>query len=76
MAMVAYPDNFNKMINLVIRLNNSFRRFKHAQEKLGKEIRNLSHKKEKDPDTIDWQTNGAFKREKKGQFKKEKGKKS
>jgi hypothetical protein len=30
MAMVAYPESFNKMINLAVRLNDSFRRFKHA----------------------------------------------
>jgi hypothetical protein len=52
MAVVTYPDNFNEIINLTIRLNNSFKRLEHAQEKLGKKIRNSSHKKEKDPDTI------------------------
>jgi hypothetical protein len=73
--VVAYPDNFNKMINLAIRLNNSFRRLEHAQEKLGKRIRNPNYKKERDPDTIDWQVNSAFKKRKKGQFKKGKEKK-
>jgi hypothetical protein len=73
--VIAYPDNFNKMINLAIRLNNSFRRLKHAQEKLSKGIRNLSHKKERDPDAMNWQINNAFKKGKKGQFKKGKGKK-
>jgi hypothetical protein len=29
-AMIAYPDNFNEMINLTIRLNNSFKRLEHA----------------------------------------------
>jgi hypothetical protein len=28
--VIAYPDNFDEMINLAIRLNNSFRRFEHA----------------------------------------------
>jgi hypothetical protein len=53
MAVIAYPDNFDKMINLAIRLNDSFRRLEHAQEKLGKGIRNPSHKKERDPDAMD-----------------------
>jgi hypothetical protein len=75
MTVIAYSDNFDKMINLIIRLDNNFRRFKHAQEKLSKGIRNPSHKKEKDPDIIDWQVSDAFKREKKGQFKKGKEKK-
>jgi hypothetical protein len=66
MAMVAYPDNFDKMINLIIRLDNSFRRLEHAQEKLDKGIRNLSHKKERNPDIMDWQASGAFKKGKKG----------
>jgi hypothetical protein len=44
-AVVAYPDNFEEMINLAVRLDNSFRRLKHAQEKPGKGVRNLSHKK-------------------------------
>jgi hypothetical protein len=39
-------------------------------------MRNLSHKKKRDPDTMDWQASNAFKKEKKGQFKKEKRKKS
>jgi hypothetical protein len=52
--MVAYPDNFNEMINLVIRLNDSFRRLEHAQEKLGKKIRNPSYKKDRNPDIMDW----------------------
>jgi hypothetical protein len=52
-AMITYPDNFNEIINLVIRLNNSFKRLEHAQEKSGKKIRNPSHKKKKNPDTID-----------------------
>jgi hypothetical protein len=30
MAMIAYPESFDEMINLTIRLNDSFRRFKHA----------------------------------------------
>jgi hypothetical protein len=63
------------MINLAVRLNDSFRRFKHAQEKPSKGIRNPNYKKEKDPDIIDWQISNAFKREKKGQFKKGKSKK-
>jgi hypothetical protein len=75
MAVVTYPDNFNKIINLVIYLDNSFKRLEHAQKKPGKKIRNPSHKKEKDPNTIDWQTSNAFKRGKKGQFKKGKKKK-
>jgi hypothetical protein len=48
---------------------------KYYQEKLSKGMRNSSHKKEKDLNVMDWQVNGAFKRGKKGQFKKEKGKK-
>jgi hypothetical protein len=75
MAVVAYPDNFDKMINLAVRLDDSFRRLKHAQEKLGKEVRNPSHKKERDSDTIDWQASDAFKKGKKDQFRKEKDKK-
>jgi hypothetical protein len=73
--VIIYSDNFNKIINLAIRLNDNFRRLEHAQEKLNKEIRNLSHKKKRDPDAIDWQANGAFKKEKKSQFKKRKEKK-
>jgi hypothetical protein len=30
MAVVAYPESFDKMINLAIRLNNSFRRLEYA----------------------------------------------
>jgi hypothetical protein len=30
MAVVAYPDNFDKMINLAVRLNDSFKRFEYA----------------------------------------------
>jgi hypothetical protein len=63
--VIAYPDNFNEMINLAIRLNDSFRRLEHAQEKPGKEIRNPSYKKEKDSNAMDWQANGAFKKRKK-----------
>jgi hypothetical protein len=73
--VMVYPDNFEEMINLTIRLDDSFRRLEHAQKKLGKGIRNFSHKKERDPDIMDWQASDAFKREKKGQFKKGKGKK-
>jgi hypothetical protein len=51
-TVIAYPDNFDKIINLAIRLNDSFRRLEHAQEKLNKKIGNPSHRKEKDPDTI------------------------
>jgi hypothetical protein len=51
--VIVYPDNFDEMINLVIRLNDSFRRLEYVQEKSGKKIRNPSHKKERDPDTID-----------------------
>jgi hypothetical protein len=74
-AMIAYPNNFNEIINLVIRLDDSFRRLEHAQEKPGKKIRNPNYKKKRDPDIIDWQTNNAFKKKKKGQFKKGKEKK-
>jgi hypothetical protein len=28
--VVVYPENFNKIINLTVRFNDSFRRFKHA----------------------------------------------
>jgi hypothetical protein len=63
------------MINLAVRLDNSFRRLEHAQEKLSKGIRNFSYKKEKNLDAINWQANRAFKKKKKNQFKKEKGKK-
>ena len=75
MAIIAYPESFDKMINLTVRFNNSFKRLKHVQKKSGKGIRNPSHKKKRNPDIIDWQTNNAFKRRKKGQFKKEKRKK-
>jgi hypothetical protein len=74
--VIAYPDNFNEMINLIIRLDNNFRRLEYAQEKLSKRVRNPSHKKKRDPDVMDWQANDAFKKGKKGQFKKGKGKKS
>jgi hypothetical protein len=74
-AVVAYPDNFDKIINLAIRLNNNFKRLEHAQEKPGKEIRNPSYKKEKNPDTMNWQASNAFKKGKKSQFKKRKDKK-
>jgi hypothetical protein len=74
-TVVTYPDNFDKMINLAIRLDDSFRRLEYAQEKPGKKIRNPSHKKERDPDAMDWQASGAFKKKKKGQFKKGKEKK-
>jgi hypothetical protein len=53
MTVITYPDNFNEIINLAICLNNSFRRLEYAQEKLGKEIRNLNYKKERDLDTMD-----------------------
>jgi hypothetical protein len=72
MAVIAYPDNFNEIINLVIRLNNSFKRLEHAQEKLDKEIRNPNYKKKKNLDTMDWQANNAFKKKKKANLKKEK----
>jgi hypothetical protein len=74
-TVVAYPDNFDEMINLAIRLNDNFRRLKHYQKKPEKEMRNPSHKKEKDPNAIDWQANSAFKKVKKDQFKKGKSKK-
>jgi hypothetical protein len=35
MVVIAYPDNFDEMINLAIRLDDSFRRLEHAQEKPG-----------------------------------------
>jgi hypothetical protein len=66
MAMIAYPDNFNKIINLVIRLDDSFRRRKHAEEKSNKGVGNLSYKKERDLDTMDWLASNAFKKGKKG----------
>jgi hypothetical protein len=65
MAMIAYSDNFNKMINLAVRLNDSFRRLKYYQKKLSKGIRNPSYKKERDLNAIDWQINNAFKKGKK-----------
>jgi hypothetical protein len=74
-TMIAYPESFDEIINLAVRLNNNFRRLKHAQKKSGKEMRNPSHKKERNPDTMDWQANNAFKKGKKSQFKKRKGKK-
>ena len=74
--MVAYPESFDKIINLAVRFNDSFRRFKHVQKKSGKRIYNLLYRKKRDPDIMDWQANNAFKKGKKGQFKKEKGKKS
>jgi hypothetical protein len=53
MAVVAYPDNFDEIINLAVRLNDSFRRLKHAQKKPGKEMRNLTYKKEKNLNAMD-----------------------
>jgi hypothetical protein len=38
-------------------------------------MRNPSHKKKKNLNAINWQASGTFKRGKKDQFKKEKGKK-
>jgi len=38
-------------------------------------MRNLFYRKERDPDAMNWQASDAFKRKKKGQFKKEKEKK-
>jgi hypothetical protein len=29
-AMITYPNNFNKIINLIIRLDDSFRRLEHV----------------------------------------------
>jgi hypothetical protein len=52
-AVVAYFNNFDKMINLAVRLDNSFRRLEYYQEKLSKEIRNPSYKKERDFNAID-----------------------
>jgi hypothetical protein len=75
MTVVAYSDNFDEMINLAVRLNDSFRRLEHYQKKLKKGVRNPSHKKEKNPNAINWQTSNAFKKGKKGQFKKRKRKK-
>jgi hypothetical protein len=54
MAVVAYPDNFDKIINLAIRLDDNFKRLEHAQKKLDKKIRNSFHKKERDPDIMNW----------------------
>jgi hypothetical protein len=51
--MVIYPDNFDEIINLAVRLNNSFKRLEHAQEKPGKRVRNPNYKKERNPDAID-----------------------
>jgi hypothetical protein len=73
--MVVYPDNFDEMINLAVRLNDSFRRLKYVQKKLSKGVRNLTHMKERDSDIINWQASGVFKKRKKDQFKKGKGKK-
>jgi hypothetical protein len=53
-TVIAYPENFDKIINLAIRFNDSFKRLKHAQKKLDKKVRNPSHKKERDLDAIDW----------------------
>ena len=52
MAVVAYSDNFNKMINLAVRLNDSFKRLKYAQEKSGKRVRNPFYKKERNLNAI------------------------
>jgi hypothetical protein len=30
MAVVAYPESFDEIINLAVRLNNSFRRFEYV----------------------------------------------
>jgi hypothetical protein len=73
--VIAYPESFDEIINLTVCFNNSFRRFKHAQKKPSKRVRNLIYKKKRDPDTIDWQANSAFKKKRKGQFKKKKEKK-
>jgi hypothetical protein len=53
MAVVAYPESFNEMINLAIRFNDSFKRLKYAQKKPGKKVRNFSYRKKRDPDIID-----------------------
>jgi hypothetical protein len=53
MAVIAYSDNFNEMINFAVRLDDSFKRLKHYQEKPGKGIRNPSHKKNKDFNIMD-----------------------
>jgi hypothetical protein len=53
MTVIAYPDNFNKIINLIIRLDDSFRRLKHAQKKSDKKVRNPFYKTERDPDIMD-----------------------
>jgi hypothetical protein len=70
--MVAYPDNFNEIINLAIRLDDSFKRLKHAQKEPGKKMRNPIYKKKKDPNTMDWQASDAFKKDKKISLKREK----
>jgi hypothetical protein len=53
MTMIAYLDNFDEMINLAVRLDDSFRRLKYYQEKLSKGVRNPSYKKERDLNAID-----------------------
>jgi hypothetical protein len=53
MAVVAYPESFDKIINLVIRLNNNFRRLKYAQEKSNKRVRNSFYRKERDSNIMD-----------------------
>jgi hypothetical protein len=53
-AVIAYPESFDKMINLAVRLNNSFRRLKHAQKKPNKGVRNPSHRKKRDSNAINW----------------------
>jgi hypothetical protein len=64
-TVIAYSDNFDKIINLAIRLNDSFKRLKHYQEKPEKKMRNPTHKKEKNSNAMDWQANNAFKKGKK-----------
>jgi hypothetical protein len=66
MAVIAYSDNFTEIINLAVRLDDSFKRLRYTQEKLGKEMRNPSHKKNKDLNAIDWQASEAFKKGNKG----------
>jgi hypothetical protein len=52
MAVIAYPDNFDEIINLAVYLDDSFKRLEYAQEKLDKKIRNPNYKKKRDPDTM------------------------
>jgi hypothetical protein len=61
MAVVSYSENFEDMIILAVRLNDSFARLNDLKKT------NLTKypNKKKDPNVIDWQHSVIFKKEKK-----------